>query len=319
MSNYQYTSDILEDVLERCGEKADTSSDFYNIALRYINRAYLGICNGNSVVDPLTVIDWFWAKKTQPLILERVINTGTVSVTQNSADITFSIAPSNSLGNVNIATFNRYLFKTDDHDDVFAISSHTGGATAAVLDSIYTGPTNKAAKYKVFKVEYPLASDVVRVISPIEIFQSTEKISYLELERFEALYPLREIEAGEPNRFTLIQNQLLRFNGYGDINDYFRVDYTYIYEPALLTNAANEEPIIPRRFRGILSDIVAYYIFLDKNDDRADSAFLGAKAVYETMKQDNDRWLTKIGKDVGKIKTRPHIISYSSKNYYGRG
>ena len=317
MASYQFTSDILSDVLLRCGEKNDTSSDFYSIALSYINKAYLGVCNGFSFIDPDACIDWYWARKTGNIVLNRVIEVGTVSVTENSNTIIFSSPPSVALGDSNYSLFSRYIFKVEGHDDIFVIITHVGGNATATLDSVYTGDTAATANYKVFKVEYNLAADVNRLITPFNIFQTDKKVEYLDQERFEGKYPIRDISGGIPTKFTVVQNNRVRFNYYCKADNYIRVDYSYIYQPSNLTNVASEEPIIPHRYRSILSDIAAYFIFMDKNDDRADSAMLAAKATFKAMIQDNNRWLSKLGINVGMIFPRPIRISLSEdRSYY---
>ena len=79
-------------------------------------------------------------------------------MTNNNAAITFSSAPA-------VSVAGRH-FKVEGHPDVFIISTHTAATAAATLDTVYTGDTAAAAAYKVMKLDYDLAADVIHSASP---------------------------------------------------------------------------------------------------------------------------------------------------------
>src|SRR3990167_5499521 len=190
-------------------------------ALRFLNRAYQAVWSGGNELNPEIDETWWWLRSSAPgvLTLDPVIETGTVSVTNNSTSITFSIAPTPSVAL-------RY-FKTTDQADVFRISAHTAAATAATLDSVYTGDTHTAATYKVMAIEYTLASDVKNLIGPMRAYQDqVYRIEGIDENSLDRDYPLREIQGGVPRAFSMITNSKVRFSHYGgsESTDLIRVD-----------------------------------------------------------------------------------------------
>lgn len=303
MANYQFSQDLVNDVLFRAGEGTDGTSDFQAVALQYLNRAYQALVNGGSEIDPDVQEDWWWARKHPPGVINvlAAIETGTVSVTNNSASITFSSAPAASVAG--------YFFRVKDQPDIYRIATHTAASTSATLDAVYTGPTNAAGTYRLMKLEYDLPSDLIRIISPMRISQGWEdEVEGVELSAMEREWPLRDIEGGSPTQFAMVTEMKLRFNKYGPVvgttPNMIRVEYDYIYRPADLTNSGSEEPIIPRQYRRLLSDIAVVFLYVDKNDDRASAVSSVAKQGLQAMAREQRRRMTNYGRSMGKIITR---------------
>lgn len=284
MANLQFANDILDDALFRSGEKTDGNSDFEAAALRYLNRVYAGIWMGGRELVPDIQENWNWLRKYPPgvLTLEPSIATGTVAVTNNNTAITFSSGPTPDL--------DAWFFKVDTHEDVFRVSAHTAAATAATLSSVYTGITAAAAAFRVSKLEYDLASDVLRVISPMRVFRAERwyEIHGMDLLTLDRDWPLALLEAGVPDAFALVDEDTVRFNRSGGLEstDLIRVEYDYLYRPAVLTDAATE-PVVPWQWRSVLSDWVTGWIMLDKADSRAGAMLDAARGGLVAMAQEN--------------------------------
>lgn len=263
MAAYQYTSDLLADVLFRAGELLDGSSDRQPAALQFINRAYNSICMGGGEFNDEVNEEWWWLHKDPPgvLVLEPPYTSGTVSVINGSNIALFSAGvPQSRTG---------WFFKVDDHSDVFRISNHAAGSPSATLDSVYTGLTNAAKAFKLFKLEYDLPSDLYRIIDSMQVQNGGEDhITGTELSTLNRDYPLTFIEKGVPDRFANVTERKVRFNRYGtDINGaLIRVEFDYLFRPAALINTPQEEPVLPRQYRQILSDIAYFYILQAKSD-----------------------------------------------------
>ncbi|MGW8182127.1 MAG: phage adaptor protein, partial [bacterium] len=286
MSNYQYSSDLVNDILFKAGEPIDGTSDFDSKALTYLNRAYQALWMGGAEFDPEINEEWFWLKTTGILTLNAAITTGTIAVTDDSASITFSSAPASSLAGWHI--------KTNDHADVFKISAHTGGNTAATLDSVYTGTTDAAASYKAFQLEYDLASDVLTMISPMRGYQnSANKIDGISMRQLEDDWPLNMTSQNVPSRFAMVDDNTVRFNKYP--SQLTRITYEYLAQPADLTDSGTEEPAVPRKYRRVLALMGAYWLLQDKNDDRRTEIGLEAKALLNAMKIENRKLWAKTG------------------------
>lgn len=303
MANYTFSQDLVNDILFRAGEGTDGSSDFQAVALQYLNRAYQALVNGGSEIDPNVQEDWWWARKDPPGVLNLVasITTGTVNVTNNSTSITFSSAPAISVAG--------YFFRVNDQPDVFRIASHTAASTSATLDAAYTGPNAAAAAFKLFKTEYTLPADLIRIISPMRIYQGVEaEVDGVELTALERNWPIREIESGPPTQFAMVGETKLRFNKYGPVSgatpNMIRVEFDYIYRPLDLTNSASEEPVVPRQYRRMLADIAVVFLFVDKNDDRASPISQVAKQGLQAMANEQRKRMVNYSRNYGRILAR---------------
>jgi hypothetical protein len=302
MANLQYASDILDDALFRAGESTAGASRFEAPALRYLNRSYSAIWMGGRELNPDVNEDWWWLRKYPPgvLTLQPVFTTGTVLVTNNGTGITFSSPPADDKDN--------WFFKVDTHEDVFRISAHGAGVAAATLDSVYTGPDAAAATFKVFKLEYALASDILRPISPMRAYRAERRF---EIRGMDALpldqtWPIAMAESGVPDAFAPVTETTVRFNRYGglDATALIRVEYDYLYRPDLLTDAA-VEPVLPWQWRSVLSDFVTGWIMIDKNDDRADGMLTAAKNGLVAMALENRHKLNAMaGGAFGEVRPR---------------
>jgi len=301
MANYQYTTDIKADVLDRANEPTDGTSDFDSVCEDYINRAYQSIWTGGGELDPEIQEDWWWLRSTTPgiLTLNPVVTTGTISVTNNSTTMTLSASNATSMAERHI--------KIDGHDDIFVISAHTAGTTGITSDSVYTGDTDTAATYKIMQLEYDLASDVLSVSAPMRVYQNTRsRIIGMELDSLERLWPLRSVDNGVPRNFAMIEEQKVRFSHYGGTSstDLMRVDYDYKARPAVLAFSASEEPLVPWQYRKILADFGLMFMYQRKSDSGFEKAGLMAREGLMSMAKENRKRLGNFGQNFGHIAPR---------------
>lgn len=287
MANYTSTEDLIADVLFRGAEPTDGTSDFDAKVLEWINKVYQGLWEGGGEFAPDVSEDWWWIRKDPPgvLIIEPKIETGTVAVTNNSASATLSANQAKDLDN--------FFFKVDDHEDVFRISAHTGGAAVLTLDSVYTGDTDAAAAYKLFKLEYDLASDVLEVIGPMRTYRDNYKIEGLpDIKELDLRFPLVRTEGGIPTHFAAIAEQKVRFSHLGGTDgdtDLMRVEYDYDQEASDLTDSPSSIPLVPRQYRTILADGALFHLHEAKNDNRANGVGGQATAGIEAMQRGHIR------------------------------
>lgn len=303
MANYQYTSDLLADILFRAGEETNGTSDFAAVALQYLNRAYQALIMGGGEIDPECNEDWWWAKKHPPGVVNLLpaYDSGTVSVTNNSAAIVLSSPPAYSAA--------EYFFQAGTHPDIFRTISHTAGSPNITLDAGYTGPTNATLPYRLFKAEYELASDLIRAIAPMRVYQgSYSEVDGVELMSLERDWPLNMIQSGPPVEFAFVTETRVRFNTYGPTSTFspnlIRLEYDYIYRPADLVNGPNEEPIVPRQYRKLLADIACTFLFVDKNDDRAAAVSGLAKKGLQAMTNEQRSRMINYSRTSGLISPR---------------
>lgn len=307
MSNYTFSSDLVDDILFRAGEPTDGTSNFESVALQYLNRAYRALWMGGGEFLDGNNQNWWWLRKDPPgtLTLQPSISTGSVNVTNNSTSITFSSAPASSVAG--------YFFRVTGEEDVFRISAHTGGAASATLDSVYTGTTAATASYKLMKMEYDLASDVLRVIAPMRTRLYRDGFIYgIDLGAMEQKWPLHLAEASVPTEFAHIKEQKIRFNRFGSdtAGELIRVEYDYLYKPADLTNSGSEEPVVPLQYRHLLSDMALVMLFIDKNDDRATIVIAAAKAGIIAMREENKKRWAATSRRMGRIRSRQDTLEH---------
>ena len=307
MANYQYSADLVNDVLFRVGEPTDGTSDFESAALQYLNRAYQIIWTGGGEFDETLNEEWWWLQKRPPgvLTLQPKIVAGTVQVTNGSASLTFSSAPDPAL---DASTASGWFFRVQDHPDVFRVSTHASGAVAATLDSVYTGPTATAKSYVLAKLEYPLATDVLRMFSPMRVAQeSRNEIEGRSLTSLDRDYPLRLIQGGVPRAFAPVGERAVRFSHTGGASGtkLIRAEYDYLRRPADLTDSGSEEPLVPQPYRKVLADMAAFYVFLDKNDGRAEGAGKLAQGGLRAMAREQRRRQQITARTNGQIIPRP--------------
>ncbi len=309
MANYQYSSDLINDALHRASELSDGTSDLDSKALNYLNRAYQSLCLGGTEFVPELHRDWWWLRTEASLVLQPMVTSdtesNTVTVTQNNASITFSDASTTT-------DLAGYYFKVEGGvSDIFKISTHGGSNASATLDTVYTGDDKSASNYKCYKLEYDLASDVSRMISPMQAYQSgIYFIEGLPMRKMEMDHPLALIESGVPTKFAMVDEDTVRFNKGGDLDgDYIRVDYDYIKRPTALTDSGSEEPAVPLQYRQVLADMTCYQLLMDKEEiDKAAIIALQVKSTIKAMAYEHDRKFVGMG-DMGKIKTRQRDVN----------
>lgn len=308
MANYKYSSDLVADILFRAGESSNGSSDFDAVALQYLNRAYQALVMGGGEVDSECNEDWWWARKYPPGVLNLTpsLIDGTATVTNGSVSITLSSPPSFAATN--------YFFQTTDHPDIFRTALHLPFGSSVTLDAAYTGSSGTKS-YRLFKAEYDIAADSIRVIAPMRVYQnSASEIDGVELSSLERDCPLSHIESGTPSQFAFITESKVRFNRFGPLANtspnLIRVEYDYVYRPDDLTGGTTEEPIVPRQYRKLLADIALTFLFVDKNDDRAVLIASLAKKGLQAMVREQRSRMINYSRSLGTITPR---LNKSSK------
>lgn len=318
MANYQFTADLISDILFRAREP-QAGSDWATQVLVYLNRAYQSLWHSGNEFTPTAQIDWYWLRKSPPgsFTLDPVYDTGTVVVTNGGLSPGFNTAPSSALG-----SFTGRIFRVTGHPDVFRIASHVAGSNVCTLSSVYTGPTASAAAFDVTRLEYDVPEDCIRIIDDLKIFRTGRyfqryTIKLGDIGAMEREWPLALLESGPPDRAAYVTDQRIRFNRGGGSNgstDLYRVEFDYIARPALLTSpGTTEEPVVPRDHRKTLADMALYYLWIDKNDERSAAAQGLAQAGLASML--SEQWYTEhVGdEDFGRI--RPRSETFYSQGY----
>lgn len=282
MANLATVSDLLSHVLFSAGELTDGSSDFHDQALILLNRVYRDIWMGGGALDPQINEDWWWLREAGAITLNPVIDSGTISVTNNDATAILSVSSSISLQG-------RFL-KVDEHSDVFKISSHTAGTANMTLESVYTGDTDTTASYSIFQTDYTLANHL-KLAGEMKQYRSWPFIiSAISSRNFDLNFPLQKLKSGAPDKFTYLDSTTVRFNSIGDKDGgYIKIDYNYLRVPDDLEIGGT--PLVPLQYRHVLSDFATALLMKDKDDTRASDALALGKAGMVAMRRENrQRW-----------------------------
>ena len=99
MAQFRTTADLLDEVLQKAGEPTNGNSPYESIALTYINKVHQAVVGGGNIFSVKVDEAWTWARAKNPVVMELqpAITFGTVSVTANDVNITFSDAPAISV------------------------------------------------------------------------------------------------------------------------------------------------------------------------------------------------------------------------------
>lgn len=303
MANSRFTSELLDEALFDAREPTDGTSDYENEVVRYCNRAYRAIQLGGSEFDKALNEEWWWLRSALPgvITLQPRLASGTIAVTNASATATFSGVPTPAID----SDVTGWYLKVDDRSDIFRISSIA--STLATLDSVYTGDTDATATFRLFKLDYTLATTVLRVMSKMAGYADGEyAIEGMEEDSMKRDYPLALTEAGMPTAFAHIGEREVRFNRYGGTanGDLRRIDFDFLERPADLTDSASEEPVIPLEYRHLLADATAYFLLLEKDDDRAAHVLQRVQGGLGAMAKEHRARINRLGDLRGKIQPR---------------
>ena len=300
MPNLQTSAEILDDILFRAGEKTDGTSDYEAQGLIYMNRAYRAIYMGGMEFSKKFHEDWYWNKvvRTGSGALDAVIKTGTVTATRASTAITFSSAPAVSVAD------RRFL--VDGDEDIYTVSAHTAGAAAATLLTAYTGTTGAGKTFRVMRHAYALISGITKIASPIFFYQDGgRECLFVDFDSIRRFWASGADLSGVPERFCYGETESeIYFDRYGSDteNEKMLFEYSANERPADLANDSNE-PIVPRQWRHIISDMALFFIYADKDDSRGRIVAEEAQAGLEAMKIENRAMMEQAG-EVGHIYPR---------------
>jgi hypothetical protein len=278
-----------------------TQSEFHDVALAYLNRAYLGIANGGGELIQDLDEDWLWQKNTTPGLMQvfPAIGPGvgtapdSVNATFNMPEITF-----NGMIGEGFLSLAGWEIRIGTNPNIYRINAHTINTGFATLDAGWGGPTGTYT-YVTGKLEYPLVADVMRVVGPMRTFWGNDQhechlIHEVDREHLYGYWPLACADGGMPEAFARITETQVRFNRYAAApllegwTTLYRVEYDYMLRPTMLTAPGlSEAPLVPWEWRRVLADWALLWLLTDKNDSRAEGVGMSAKAGLQSMAHKN--------------------------------
>lgn len=301
------TDDLKTNALWLAGEPTDGTSDYDAQALTWMQLIYNTFVNGGTtgtrdvaqaaglyehLVD-IPTNDWLWLRKfppfafvTTPAILGSgagvatssppPVVIGTVTLTNGSPTISFSTAPAVSVAGWRLKLITQASGIINVPITVPRIVTHIAGATTAVLDTNWPQETQTASDFVLFQSEYDLPTDFVRFCEAPAVQGgyaggNPPRLNIGSPEQVQTYFPLTEINQGPPSAASRVTPGTIQLNRW-DTQSY-RIEFTYIATPPVLVVGAltPQVPLIPERYRHVLSLGSAMQMAHDKVDSRANS------------------------------------------------
>lgn len=249
MANATSVQDLRDDILERGGEATDGSSTYTARALEYLNRSYM---------DSWFARPWPWTVKHPPTIVNLVapITNRLVSATNGSTAINFDAAITPSVQERKILIGNAW----------YRIAQHTSNSSGATLDGAFQEASITNSACVIYQDEYEVtASDFARLA---RIFDPRlgNWIEPVRTDHAAIREQLTTPTQGDPYKFAMLTDTRFILDYYPQ--DARRLEVHYQFFPADLTVGGND-PDWPRWRRWMLEERALFYLFMDKNDDRA--------------------------------------------------
>jgi hypothetical protein len=300
MQNLITTDDLKGYALWLAGEPTDGSSDYDERIVQHMQMVYNTFVTGGTVgvrdvaqsaglyehlVD-IPTTDWYWLRKqppfafnTQPAILgvnsgitlNQGTTIGTIALTFGSKTVVFSIAPAVSVAGFRVKLLSQQAGVPNPPVTVPRIQQHTAGATTATLDVEWNQESQTLSNFVLFRAEYPLPADFVRFVEAWQVQGgwtggNPPRLNVGSYEQVNDLYPLTEYNQGPPTAAARLDQQTIMMNRWDTFS--YRIEGSYIFSPDPLTVNANQQPLMPLRFRHVLSIGAAMMVMQDKVDAR---------------------------------------------------
>lgn len=233
----------------------------------WVNARYKSLCARRA---------WNWLIKDFTLQTVTEVTTGTVTATQGSTTITFSVGPTLSAAG--------WFIKFSSASDWYEIDTHTAASTTAVLKVPYLYTTSSTLTYNLRKVYYALPSDISRIYDIRQTVQRN-KLKYLSQREIDTYVPDRT-RYGSPSYYSIAGL---------DSNNQFKAEFYPVPNTALNLNgryykivsdlsADTDTPLIPEAYHEILVwEVLGTYGYLFLDDTRVSFAKAEANNLYQQM------------------------------------
>ncbi len=260
-----YGLEILNNFLWRARQlelMKENQQEFYDAAMQHVNRAYYEL---------LTLHPWPWALKDPPGVLNVVAKvTGTATIAHDATSVTLDATISSSMAG--------RWFEIDAEEIPYRISAHTAGTSTLTLDATYKEDAVSAGTYTIYKDEYTLASDCLRIWGAKNRNDPTGTVEVVDPNFMSNDLPDRSYSStnsGGKNctRITMaiVQGGKARITPWPDTDD-ISIEYSYCIKPTSdLTfdkTTTGDVPLVPLESRYVISDIAIFNLLSDLADER---------------------------------------------------
>lgn len=179
----------------------------------------------------------------------------------------------------------------------------SGGSSVSLLGASGTNVENSILPSLGFNVDDSTGSagysspfilgGISRLVEPFVVYGHTGRdphIYGIDSLAFAQEFPLSEVCSNVPRRFAKIDEDkdgriVVRFNSYPTTS--VRIEISYVPVPHDLVDNSVSTPLVPRKFIDILEFGAAYFLLVDKEDDKADKYATLAKLQLQAMRKQN--------------------------------
>jgi hypothetical protein len=259
-----YGLDIINNFLWRVRQLQllkEGQTEFYDVARDHVNRAYYEI---------LTDKPWPWALKDPPGVLNVVAKvTGTATIAHDSTSITLGATISSSMAG--------RWFEIDSEEVPYRISAHTAGTASLTLDATYKEVAVSYGAFTIYKDEYTLASDCLRVWGAKNRNDPNGIVDVVDANYMHEELPDRStysVNSGGKNNtqitMTIVQGEKARISPWPDTDD-ITIEYSYCVKPTSdlsFDKTTNDTPLVPLESRYVISDKAMFNLLSDLGDEK---------------------------------------------------
>lgn len=318
-------SDLISQGLQFAGELTDAAgtdnvSEYRTKALNYLNRIYQAILSGGNEFDVEMAEPFSWALAPQPGIFQvkPAINV-TATIAQGATSGSFATAPQNSYSQ-NVSVAGSYI-RFNNFSDVYRVVTHTSGSTTFTIDFAYIQSSQTSTLATCYFLDYALSTGVLRLVSPMRLYQIQSKVydgeivgSNMSAMRRE--FPIAFLQTRYPDRFSIKYQDTSTNTITVQINtnplDFARVEYDYVPFPTALVDDGASTPAIPAQHRIVLCYAVAYYLCVDKNDNRAQNYLAQTQAGLISIVKAEKKQRVDTNRERGRLIARQDLLKRRS-------
>lgn len=266
-----------------------------------------------SQVVNIAKTDYLWLRKFPPFAFNTVpafigssssiplnqgIQGGTITLTYNSAVATLSVVPewpSPGLPGVTTGVQGGRLTLLTQENGVPnpprttpRVFSHIKGNAFLTLDAPWPQETQTVSDFAIWKAEYPVPSDFERFCEAWKVqggnLNSEQPLNVGSFEQVGDYWPVNDAYIGAPSAAARMDPDTIMLNRFDTFS--YRVEGSYIFRPPTLVLESTptlQQPLVPERFRQVLSLGAAMLMMQDKVDSRSEAVASQFREMISTM------------------------------------
>lgn len=301
MSGFQTADDLKSDALRLAGELTDGNSPFDSRIFEYLTSVQDAVVSGGGLGPvELPPFDWWWARKSPrgAVYLQAAVNLdGGTSATFTQGSTAVTVSP--TLGSTDLTGWRLKVGTGADYPHRPIISTNAG--TSITLATAYPDTAGTTSDWIAYDPEITLASDVLRLCSPLRLSVWPWEIPIVDVQALEAAWPQALVGEGVPVLAAMVATRTLRLSHYPSVP--LVAEYDYIAQPTALTTGTT--PAIPQPHRRLLSYGAAYLIAVEKRDSMGDTFLALFRTAWQGLRRDQYQTVTHASGRSGVVIPRP--------------